>query len=203
MKRDISNLAKQVVYEEEITGTKGLAHECSQICDEIGIQDIMFFETTEQAIKNAIWQKMNKEALEEMQNKKKVSDRLTENPEDNSYIHTLSLPETRIWIRYRGRAINGVKGNFKNSHTDDMKCRFCPRVPKETVEDHVEYEINPEQNQNYPEETQEHLEICKGTDHERRGLNMLKWQGILKFWMRMSTRLSNLSVKQRNKKDKT
>ena len=51
----------------------------------------MYFETTEQYIKNAIWQKMNKEALEEMQNKKKVSDRLTENPEDNSYIHTLSL----------------------------------------------------------------------------------------------------------------
>ena len=105
--------------------------------------------------------------------------------------------------RYRGRAINGVKGNFKNSHTDDMKCRFCPRVPNETVEDHVENEINPEQNQNYPEETQEHLEICKGTDHERRGLNMSKWQGILKFWMRMSTRLSNMSVKQRNKKAKT
>ena len=49
-----------------------------------------------------------------------------------------------------------------------MKCRFCPRVPKATVEDHVENEINPEQNQNYPEETQEHLEICKGTNHERR-----------------------------------
>ena len=52
MKRDISNLAKQVVYEEVITGTKGLAHECSQICDEIGIQDIMCVETTEQYIKN-------------------------------------------------------------------------------------------------------------------------------------------------------
>ena len=129
--------------------------------------------------------------------KKKVSDRFTENPEDNLFL------ETRIWIRYRGRAINGVKGNFKNSQTDDMKCRFCPRVPKETVEDHVENEINPELNQNYSEETQEHLEICKGTDHKRRGLNMSKWQGILKFWMRMSTRLSNLSVKQRNKKGKT
>ena len=56
-----------------------------------------------------------------------------------------------------------------------MMCRFCPRVPNETVEDHVENEINPELNQNYPEETQEHLKICKGTDHERRGLNMSKW----------------------------
>ena len=85
----------------------------ARICNEIGIQDIMYFKTTEQYIKNAIWQKMNEEALEEMQKKKKVSDRLTENPEDNSYIHTLSLLETRIWIRYRGRAINGVKGSVR------------------------------------------------------------------------------------------
>ena len=43
----------------------------------------MCFETTEKYIKNAIWQKINKEALEDMQNKKKVSGRLTENPKDN------------------------------------------------------------------------------------------------------------------------
>ena len=48
-----------------------------------------------------------------MQEKKKVRDRLTENPEDNSYINTMSLPDTRIWIRYRGRARTGVKANFK------------------------------------------------------------------------------------------
>ena len=89
--------------------------------------------------------------------KKKVRDRLTENPEDNSYINTMSLPDTRIWIRYRGRAITGVKGNFKNSHTNDMSCRFCPRVPNETIE--------------VPEETQEHIEICEGTQNERRGLD--------------------------------
>ena len=186
MKRDISNLAKQVIYEEVITGTRGLAYECSQLCEEIGIQDIMCFDTTEQIIKDAIWQKMNEEALQEMQGKKKVRDRLTENPEDNSYINTMSLPDTRIWIRYRGRAITGVKGNFKNSHTNDMSCRFCPRVPNETIE--------------VPEETQEHIEICEGTQNERRGLDMLSWQGILKFWKRMSTRLSNMSTKQRNKK---
>ena len=45
MKRDISNLAKQVVYEEVITGTKELSYECSQICNEIGIKDIMYNRT--------------------------------------------------------------------------------------------------------------------------------------------------------------
>ena len=50
--------------------TKGLADECSQRLNEIGISDIMCFETTEQYIKNAIWQKMNEEALEGIQKKK-------------------------------------------------------------------------------------------------------------------------------------
>ena len=62
---------------------------------------------------------------------------------------------------------------------DQVGVGLLPLLPA-PVEDHVENEINPEQNQNYPEETQEHLEICKGTDHERRGLNMSKWQGIQK-----------------------
>ena len=85
------------------------------------------FETTEAAIKDAVRRKMNEEALAEMQSKIKVSDRISDNPEDNSYILKLSLPESRVWIFYRGRAISGVKCNFKNSHKNDLECRFCPR----------------------------------------------------------------------------
>ena len=36
---------------------------------------------------------------------------------------SISLSETYIykWGKYRERPINGVQGNFKNSHTDNMK----------------------------------------------------------------------------------
>ena len=71
---------------------------------------------------------MNEEAILEIQSKKKVSDRLSDNPEENTYIHQLSLPESRVWIRYRGRAISGVKCNFKNSYKNDLECRFCPET---------------------------------------------------------------------------
>ena len=27
------------------------------------------------------------------------------------YIHVMSLPESRVWIRYRGRVVAGVKAN--------------------------------------------------------------------------------------------
>ena len=48
----------------------------------------------------------------------------------------------------------------------------------------------------YPEETQEHLEVCKGTTYERRGIqDMSNWRNVLKFWRRMSIRLTRMSSK--------
>ena len=211
MLKDIRNITKQVLYEEVIQGIKGLAYECSLLCKEIGLPDIMFFETTEGAIKNAVWQKMNEEALAEMQSKKKVSDRISDNPEDNSYILQLSLPESRVWIRYRGRAISGVKCNFKNSHKNDLECRFCPRdAAKSDLNGSQELsdgsQKNPDEieelfsvfkgtaDRKFPEETQEHLEVCEGTVYERRGIqDMSNWRNVLKFWRRMSTRLARIS----------
>ena len=37
--------------------------------------------------------------------------------------------------------------------------------------------------------SQEHLEICEGTEHERRGLDMGTWRGLLDFWRRMMKKL--------------
>ena len=118
---------------------------------------------------------MNEQALDEMKNSTKVSDRLTDNPQDNTYIHCLSLPQTRIWIRYRARSIAGVKANNKQSHSD-LSCRFCSTGSPEN---------------------QEHLEICGGTEYERRGLDMSRWRGILTFWRRMTMKLMEAPVKKK------
>ena len=231
MMKDIRNITKQILYEEVIRGIKGLAYECSLLCEEIGIQNIMFFETTEAAIKDAVRRKMNEEALTEMTSKSKVSDRISDNPRDNSYILELSLPESRVWIRYRGRAISGVKCNFKNSHKNNLECRFCPRSQhksdlNESQEFSDQNQRDPDEMEElfsvfqgntpgkdeealsvkkYPDETQEHLEVCEGTQNERRGIqDMSNWRNVLKFWRRMSTRLSRMSTKTtRTSKSKT
>ena len=39
------------------------------------------------------------------------------------------------------------------------------------------------------EMSQEHLETCKGTEHERRGLDMRTWRGLLDFWRRVMKKL--------------
>ena len=52
----------------------------------------------------------------------------------------------------------------------------------------------------YPDETQEHLEVCEGTKNERRGIqDMSNWRNVLKFWRCMSTRLSRTTRTPKSK----
>ena len=53
------------------------------------------------------------------------------NPENNSYIKALSLPQARVWFRYRARAIANVKGNFRHSYAD-MSCTYAQAKRKWT-----------------------------------------------------------------------
>ena len=123
--------------------------------------------TTKGLIKRTIAKKIKEESWNEMEQSKKVRDRLTFNPADNTYIKCLSLPLTRVWFRYRARAIPKVKGTHKQSY-EDMSCTLC------TSEEEM---------------SKEHLESCEGTEHERRGLNMGTWRGLLDFWRRMMKKL--------------
>ena len=92
MCKDENNIAKKVMQEEISTVNKGLAHECRQICLDLGLSDIVNTLLSKSILKSAIFFQMNEEALKDMTNSSKVSDRLTEHPEDNTYMHCISLP---------------------------------------------------------------------------------------------------------------
>ena len=49
--------------------------------------------------------------------------------------------------------------------------------------------FNPADNTSNEEMNQEHFEICEGTVHERRGLDMGTWRGLLDLWRRMLKKL--------------
>ena len=167
MMKEDDNITKKALHQEVITGIKGLAHECKELTDELEMPNIMLGNTPKALIKRTIAKKVHIEFWNAMENSKKVRDRLTFNPADNTYIKCLSLPLTRVWFRYRARAIPKVKGNYKQSHSD-LSCTLCSS--------------NLEMNQ-------EHLETCEGTEHERRGLDMGTWRGLLDFWRRMIKKL--------------
>ena len=64
---------------------------------------------------------------------RKVADRVSDNSSDNKYLDRMGLTHSRIWIRYRGRAIRGVKANCKRSWANNLECRFCTENIRENT----------------------------------------------------------------------
>ena len=173
--KSITSLVKRVIYQEFSHGINGLGKECMRACWDLGLDSVVLYDTEPWVIKSTIAQRVKEEAKEAMLNSPKVADRVTENEEDNTYINHLSLQWCRIWIRYRARAIKGVKINFKNSFRDYLRCRLCTA------------NVN---------ESQEHLEKCEGTAFERRGLRGLEvghWRDVLLFWRRMTVKMATVT----------
>ena len=174
------NLCKRVVFNELEKGIKGLGYECTNLCQELELPNIATTTITKGDIKRAIAKKKGEENRIAMTESSKCSDRVTDNPEDNSYLACLPLSMSRIWIRYRARCIPEVKVNVKGSHKGNLKCRFCTSNESES---------------------QEHLEVCEGTERERRGLPGIMegrgdWRELLKFWGRMMKKLTAAGLKK-------
>ena len=55
----------------------------------------MLYQYSKKDIKEAIKDEINKENLIEMQKKEKVSDRLSDDPEENSYLNSMTLSKVR------------------------------------------------------------------------------------------------------------
>ena len=70
--------------------------------------------------------------------------------------------------------VAGVKGNFRHSW-DDLACRYCDLGD---------------------DESQEHLEMCGGTEFERRGLELRNWRDQLLFWRRMTVKIAAVTKKK-------
>ena len=108
---------------------------------------------------------------------RKVEDRWQEDCKKRDYLNYMNLREARVWIRCRSRMIAGVKANKSRN---DMICRCC---------------------EGEEEETQRHLEVCKGTENERRGLvNWDRWQIRETFWGRMNKKVGKRSGRGAEKK---
>ena len=121
--KDNENIAKKTLEQEMAIGLNELAHECYNICNYINI-----LETTnnnvlsKRQIKSAIQKAITQRNRKNMLSFKKVADRVSENSSDNNYLDRMGLTHSRIWIRYRARAIKGIKANHKRSWKNDLDC---------------------------------------------------------------------------------
>ena len=165
---DNSNIAKNILLQEMEIKINGLGHECNTICNEINIPEIMNNSLSKRQIKNAIQEFISARTKEMMLASKKVADRISDDSHQITYLDRMGLTFSRMMIRYRARAIKGVKANCKRSWKNDLNCRFCNNT---VIED------------------QEHLEVCTGLSWERRRLKMDTEVGKIIFFRRAKRKL--------------
>ena len=169
LQKNDENICKQTLIQEMETGIHGLAHECNKVCEEIDIPEIMGNNVmSKRQIKETIQDTVTLKNKENLLSFRKVADRVSDDPSDNHYLDRMGLTHSRIWIRYRARAIKGIKANHKRSWKNNLECRFCDSKILET---------------------QEHLEECGGLSWERRGLKMDTVGGKINFFKRVEKKL--------------
>ena len=89
MARENSNITKRVLMSEVLmedmqkVTIKGLAYECKSLSEELGIPNVVFNKVNKSTIKQATEAIDKKEKRIDMENSKKVGDRLPDNPKDN------------------------------------------------------------------------------------------------------------------------
>ena len=117
-----------VYFEDRYKGRKhfaGLGHECREIAHSIGPPNLVCVTRSKKEIKAAVKQQDRLEVRQRVESSKKVQNRLSDNPEDHSYLNKMPLHTARVWIRVRAYAIKGVKMNQKSqrwikAHTLDL-----------------------------------------------------------------------------------
>ena len=168
MRKEDTNICRRAIVNETLMGVKGLGHECKVLAELIGLPDVRFNQVSKRDIKRAVIRYSRAITKEEVEASRKVGDRTEGDQHHNTYLSYMTLPNSRIWMRVRARSIKGVKVNNKRSFIN-LSCRFCD---------------------DDTEESQEHLEECRGCLYERRKLNMTSWKGQVAFWRRMTAKFS-------------
>mgnify|MGYP001360715597 CR=1 FL=1 len=95
------NISKNAILNEIIIGTKGLAIECKELGDELGIRDVRFCEVTKGEINRAIRTLSWNSRRAEIAGSTKVGDGVSDDPKDNSNMRYMTLNDSRLWMRVR------------------------------------------------------------------------------------------------------
>ena len=109
MQKDHTNIAMRTLLEEFNNKIEGLGHECDSLAHSVGLPDLRCLSRTKREIKTAVIQQDRLEIKEKFESSVKVGHRLTEDPENWSYLNTMPLHTVRLWSRIRCYAIKVLK----------------------------------------------------------------------------------------------
>ena len=124
LKRMENSLAKEVYQEQRQHDWPGLAKEVTEICKELGIEDVNEKEVSKETVEEEIFYHHYKELKKEMDSKEKCKDIKHEDfREVQSYMKTNSIENARMKFSLRAKMYN-CRANMHGKYDEDN--RGCP-----------------------------------------------------------------------------
>ena len=184
LKRMENSLAKEVYEEQRNNDWPGLAKEVTEICREVGIEDVNEKEEPREKVEEGIFYHHYREMKKDMESKEKCSEiRHEDFREVQSYMKENSIEKSRTMFSLRAKMYN-CRANMHGSYDkDDRGCLACTLAQgreEGREEDWVD------------EESQSHLTVCPHYAHQRTGLDITITEGMVAYFQSI--------LKERDKK---
>jgi hypothetical protein len=166
-------LARKILKEQLAFGFPGLGQEVSQICQEIGLPDASRLEVDTSEVKEAIQFQNVKNLQTEMEGKLKLEELARSDMRKAQDYVAWNVEECRMAFRLQTRMLD-CRANMPTRYQRDLICRACRPDPTTGLEGQ--------------DETQEHLEVCKGYSKLWEGLGPLTPQSRVKYFLKVKNK---------------
>ena len=176
-----TSLSRQVFEECKARGLPGLGEEVTDICKEIGIEDVNVVNVAKHDIKGAIWNHHQKDIKTELTTSKKLKEIQNEDfSEVQGYFSNKSVETTRLAFRIRSKMVADIPGNYKNKYKhkgdDGLICTYC--TEKQEMD-------------------QAHCLHCPAWSELRAGLDMTSIMDLVVFFRKLLTERARIDDVQK------
>ena len=158
------SLAKMIHEESMKNNWPGLGRDISQICNILKINDLNYNYLHINEIKKAIYHHHYNEMIEKIKRCKKLSDIQNDNFKYlQKYFYDKDINKARLKFKIRTQMVDNIPGNFKNKYklSRSSNCLRC----------NVQL-------------SQDHIKVCPGRTHLRRGLDLSKLDDLAIYFAR-------------------
>ena len=174
-------LAREVLEEQLAMGFPGLGQEVRDICRELSLPDATVMDVQKSKIREAIQLSHLAKLRSDMAGKVKLEELSRSDMRQAQEYVGWSVEECRMGFRLQTRMFN-CRSNMPSRYRRDLTCRACPSDPATGLA-------------GQEEESQEHLEVCRGYSDLWQGLGHMTPLARVRYFLRVKSR----RTKEQNK----
>ena len=162
---DDKSLAKQILQEQIKHKWPGLAQECEEMCQELGLQNIVNQSISKTEIIESLYNKMESDLKQKMEKMTKLKNISEEKFERKDYLENKKILDARTMFRYR-TGMYKCKMNFRHVHKFKEELWMC---------DSCQSQID----------TQSHVLFCPAYQQLRAGKDMFNTNDLTTYLVKV------------------